>query len=113
MGLEKLDFFSGRLTAESSIAMWEAPKALHDVAMLLRVVECVRITEACEQFERSSLQLPALAVLKRHVEKDALITIKLQVEADDDCLLRNGECCRIAGECTRRAAEQIARKLIQ
>jgi hypothetical protein len=52
-------------------------------------------------------------VLERHVEKPALLTIELPVEAGGDRMLRNRQRQRIGCERARRAAEHVARELVE
>ena len=53
--------------------MRETAEALDDVAMLLRVVQIVRIAQRLEQLDRARLDGPILAVLEGHAHEDALV----------------------------------------
>src|ERR671910_2697630 len=93
--------------------MGKAPEAIDDLLMSICVVEVLAEPEPREQLDGARLHRAIFGVLKRHVEKQALLRCQLLVESRCDCMLCNGQRQRVRRERARRAAEQVAWKLIE
>jgi glutaryl-CoA dehydrogenase len=93
--------------------MRETAEAVNDRFVRHSVFYLLRVAEAAEEGDGASLHGRVLAVLERQIEKQFLVFRKASIETKGDGLAGQGQRLRVGGESARRAAEHIARKLIE
>src|SRR5688572_30621829 len=114
---EEIDLLGRAGTPEDRVAVGKAPEALDDVAMRERVGISVRgFREGAQRLnELAGAQLirQRLAVLERQIDEQALHRQQLAVVCLRQRMARGLEGERVGGEGARRAAEHVARKLVE
>src|ERR1041384_3486266 len=110
--LEELDLLGGGFSAESGVAVRKAAEARDDLVVASRAFDVLPVG-GVKQGKRAPLRREVLRVHERQVDKGALNRREQAVKLPRDRSSRRGERQGIARKRARRAAEHVARKLVE
>src|SRR5262249_18012286 len=110
---EKLSLFWRRDSSEYAVAMRKATKSIDNRPVSFRPFLQLRIAEARHQCHGARLRLAIFCMPERQIQKHPLVLGQGGVKSSGDTSFRHRERPWIGGECARRAAEHVARHLVE